>query len=500
VGVIADNGKPEQRKRRLRSSTKLPDPPSGEQPYAKSREELKGVTSEEIVLWVMTTAEWAQAMKPVLDAVDLERAERRSGRSGRRPSYSAEDIERALLFGKVSGYRTYKKTHLKLCADRTAREALGFTKSNPNLATRYENGVPSPATVSRHLRRFGHERRGGAWDKLARMLRDFHVSNFPEMQEEIRVSNVDGSRLRSRYTTPIINPVTGEIVNADAVQCPTGGYMPWSAGEKKYGKGWKHLPFASHTGVPWAWPELPPKIHEGEPTCAVQLALGDAKAVIELIPDRKLGIVTADTGFCSPEFRASLRELGFAENIHQVSHKIQSQERAEEFRKQKIAIDGYPNWFADGHRQLFCACGDGYTFGRFDMAKTGRSILRVEGSCKTCGSITITSGDWRLAGNPKRFTPIDPTNPDDEPDYLFGNPLTFDDPRSKAFGDRRFGHNEGLFGTLWKRFRLGEPRWYRTIYQAQAELGMIYSIIHVAAMEQRRRKQALALAAPPPSP
>jgi hypothetical protein len=498
--AAADEQEQPARKRRLRIPANMPAPPSGQQPYAKSRAELKGVTSEEITLWVMQAPEWTQAMKPVLDAIDQERAQRRRGRSGSRPAYSAEQIEKALLFGKVCGFTTYKETYMKLCADRKARQMLGFTQPNAKRATRHEDGVPSPATVSRHIRRFGHERRGEAWDTLARLLRDFHVANFPEMQEEMRVSDIDGSRMRTHYTTPIKDPKTGETVNEDKVQCETGGYMPYSAGEKKCGNGWRHFPLLTATAVPWAWPKLPPMIHDGEGPAATKLALEEAKDVLALIPNRKLGVLTADTNFTGHDLRAAVRQLGMVENIHMVSHKRQSEARAEEFRNEQITIDEYPNWFADGHRQIFCACGEGHTFSRFSMAKTNRSVARVEGACANCGSITITSGEWKLVQNPKQFTRVDVNKADEEPDYLLGNPLTFDDLLSKQFGNGRFGHNEGFFGTLWKRFSLGEKRWYHTIYQAQAELGMIYSIIHVSAMEQRRRKHALTLSKPPSSP
>jgi hypothetical protein len=495
MGGTTANETPE-RKQRLRIPKNLPTPPSGEQPFAKRRDELKKVTEAEIVLLVIERPEWAQAMKPMLDTLDMERAEARLGKPGGRPAYSAEEIEKALLFQKVCGYRTYKKAHMHLCADLKSREMLGFTRANAKAATRYATGVPSRATVSRHLRRFGHERRGAAWDALARLLRDFHVVNFPEMQEEMRVTNVDGSRFRTHHTTPLINPKTGVIENADDVTCWDGGHLPPSAGERKCGNGWKLLPFASHTSIPWAWPALPPMIHKSEVTEAINLVFEDVKDVLALIPERKLGLITMDGGFTSQHLREVIREIGFIENCHPVSHRKQSEERAAEFREKRIPIEGYPHWFADGHRQLHCGCGEGHLFSRTEMNRKGKTICRVEGACKTCGSITITSGKWKLAKNPTHCARVDPSNPDEEPDFLFGNPFTFDDPLANQFGNRRFGHNEGLFGTLWKRWRFGEKRWYRTVYQAQAEIGMVFSIIHVVAMEQRTRKEQLTLAPP----
>lgn len=500
MGATATNASEEAptRNHRKRYPERLPEPGSGEQPFAKKRKELQKVSAAEVVLWIMATPEWADWMKPILEAVDRERAEaRRDGRGGQ-PAYSAEDIEKALLFGKVMGFRTYKKTHAFLCADRYARQALGFTRANHKKAVRFEDGVPSRATVSRHLRRIGKERRGDAWDTLWRKLRDRHVIDFPEMQEEIRDSYLDGSAFKTHYTCPIIDPKTGEVINEDDVTCPDGGYMGKEAGEDKSGHGWNMIPPLTRTAVPWAL--TLPKIHESEKVEATKLAASEMRAVLDLIPDRKIGVLTADGGFNSPELRRELREMGVVENIHNVSHRKESEARAAALRKKRIPIEGHPTWFSDGHHQLVCKCGEAKIFRRVPPRKKGgRAVTRVEGRCKNCGSMSITSGLWRLHKNSTEWTRVNPSNPKDvaKADLLFGNPLTFDDPLANEYGNGRFGRNEGMFGTLWKRWRLGEKRWYRSAHDARSEIGMIFTIIHVVAMEQRRRKVALGLPEPP---
>lgn len=489
---------PPQKSHRLRYPAALPKPGSGEQPYAKKREELKKVSAHEVVVWVMETPEWASFVRPELEALDRERADGRKDGRGGKPAYSAEDIEKALLFGKVMGFRTYKKTHAFLCADRYARQALGFTRANHKKAVRFEDGVPSRATVSRHLRRFGKERRADIWDKFWRLLRDRHVMNFPEMLEEMLESYLDGTALRTHYTCPIFDPDTGELVNEDDITCPDGGYKAKSAGEDKSGHGWNKIPLLTRTGVPWA--ELLPKIHEGEPTVAAVLLTTEARQVLDLVPDHKLGVGTADGGFDSPQVRRAFREIGFIENIHNVSHKEDSKPRAAAERKRRIPIEGYPNWFSDGHHQLVCKCGEAEIFRRIPpLSKSGKATCRVEGRCKNCGSITITSGAWRLHKKSTEWTRVNPKDPKAvaKADLLFGNPLTFDDPIANRFGNGRFGRNEGMFGTVWKRWRLGEKRWYRSVHDMRAEIGMIYAIIHVMAMEQRQRKVALELPEPP---
>jgi hypothetical protein len=46
----------------------------------------------------------------------------------------------------------------------------------------------------------------------------------------------------------------------------------------------------------------------------------------------------------------------------------------------------------------------------------------------------------------------------DERDWAFGNPLTLNDLNAAEYGRERFGHNEGLHGTLTTRFTTSRPR------------------------------------------
>jgi hypothetical protein len=80
-------------------------------------------------------------------------------------------------------------------------------------------------------------------------------------------------------------------------------------------------------------------------------------------------------------------------------------------------------------------------------------VPRVEGQCKNCKSITITSGEWYLAQNPSMFRRVIP-GAGHEPDYLFGNPLTYHDVVGREYGHDRFGHNEGFHSMLGSRFGL----------------------------------------------
>jgi hypothetical protein len=73
-------------------------------------------------------------------------------------------------------------------------------------------------------------------------------------------------------------------------------------------------------------------------------------------------------------------------------------------------------------------------------------------------------------------------------DWRVGNPLTYEDPLSKQYGSARFGHNEGLHGTLVTRFGLlKEKAWYRDRRHAERDLLQVFCAMHALAKEQRRR-------------
>jgi hypothetical protein len=84
---------------------------------------------------------------------------------------------------------------------------------------------------------------------------------------------------------------------------------------------------------------------------------------------------------------------------------------------------------------------------------------------------------------------INPQNPKDKPDLLMGNPLTFNDRIAGEYGRRRFGHHEGFHGALVSRFGLiKDKRWFRRLDEAKIATAMTFCVMHVVALEQRRRR------------
>ncbi len=468
----------------------LPKPGSGDVPYAKSRPELAGFSEAQITRAILDSAAWQQVMRPILAELDRQRT--RPGKE--KPIYSSEELESVLLYQRVCGLGSYKRARNELAGDREeARRLLGFDKprNRKTRVVKLRDGVPSEATVSRHRARFNERRRVEAYLALERRLLEEHLA-CPELQEEALILNMDGTKIETHYTAPIIDRATKTCINDSRVTAPEAGYVPYSAGRDKSGHGWNLVSITSQTGIPLAWTVVP--LHASERDVGVAVVRELADRVTPRVP-RQLSVLSADGGFNKQELRAELRRLGIVENIHLVSHGDEPVSRANAANNnaKRVPIEGYKDWFANGHRELVCACGAGTMIKRLSLDRHGKAVVRTEGTCRKCGSITITSGDWRKAQNPDRWVRINPQNPREKPDLLMGNPLTFNDPNASEYGRRRFGHHEGFHGALVSRFGLiKDKRWFRRIDEARIATAMTFCVMHVVALEQRRRVRAAA--------
>lgn len=258
----------------------------------------------------------------------------------------------------------------------------------------------------------------------------------------------------------------------------------------KDGHGFNMVAVTTSTGLPLAY-RLTPLATKGHGEADTALAMFREEWQREVAPrlDPKLAVLTGDAAYKKPELRAQLRDFGIVENCHSVSHgkSETNKENAEKHDHTVFQIQGYRNWRANGHRELYCVCGQCKVARRISRDTNGRAVVRVEGDCPTCGSITITSGKWRTTDNPKSFVRCLPGE-EDKADWSFGNPFTFHDPTAKAFGRARFGHGEGFHGHLVTRFGLLKGKsWYRRREQAQLDFLMIFCSMHALGMEQRRR-------------
>jgi hypothetical protein len=493
----ADSGNGKQTASRLRWSGNLPKPGKGDVPWAKKRPELAPLSAAEHARILQRTRAWQELMVPECQAIDKERSAR-----GLKFLYPSEELELVLLFGRASGHLRYEETRKDLGGDDPRpREILGLTeprhaKKRPQTAhkLRLRDGVPSFTTIWRHKKRFTDERRREIWMAIERELRLEHLAT-EGLQDEALVLNLDGSPLLTHYTAPIksrkfegaLNDPDGPYGRKKRITCPDGGYVPDSAPRDKSGHGWNLVTISTTTGVPLAW-ALPP-LNASEKTTALEIVTGDFARDVAPYLQGKVKVLTADGAFHQPELRGQLRKLGIVENIHLVSHapKKKSRDRAAKFNRQRYPIEGYPNWVANGHREISCACGKGVAK-RINVGKDGEARVGVFGQCKNgCGSISIASGDWRFTED-SRFVRCNPEDLVDERDWAFGNPLTFNDLNAAEYGRKRFGRNEGMHGTLTTRFKLlYHKRWFRRAAQAQIETAMTFAIMHALALEQRRR-------------
>jgi len=482
----------------------LPAPPEAIQtPYANCREEWRGTGLGEKVRVVLDSPAWGAVMIPALDQLDNERS-----RKGPAPSYTSEELERAVLFQKLAGVSTYREARNLLAGDREqeTREALGFDQSRKRYGrgvtlVKSLDGVPSEVTIWRHLQRWGLDRHIAAYEELFQTLLEEHLAD-PDFREEARTLNIDGSTIRSHYSSDErVDKETGEI------KPPTlngGGFMPRQVDNPgSDGHGFTMVAVTTSTGLPVASRFVPLATKDQtEPSVALKLFREEWPEKIRPLLSSELAVLTGDAAYSKQALRAELRKQGIVEVCHPISHgnRDRSRERARRETASVWEIQGYRNWRANGHRELHCVCGEGKTIQRISQDKNGRAVVRTEGQCKTCGSITITSGKWKTATNPRRFVRCLPGG-EDQADWSFGNPLTFNDARARKFGTARFGHGEGFHGTLVTRFGLLKHKaWYRRREQAQRDFLMVFCGMHALAIEQRARLRKRASAAPPGTP
>jgi hypothetical protein len=490
--------KVERPKRRFALHRLLPDPRVDlRSRWTKSRPELSHLTEAQMVMDLMASDAFQKTVQPLLDRVEEERAF--SQRRKREFPYTVTEVERAMVFKAVAGINLIKELRDTLSGDDgELRATLGFDKPrNPDRPMKRMDGVPSEATLCRHRKLFDRGERAHAYKRCFELMRDQHFIEFPvEMLDEIRQLAGDGSKIEVEGVCPIYDKKTKEILNAKSVTCPDGGYVGKGSSPDHSGHGFNKHTIATATKLPLVFEVGPLPLPSEIRTCEVLLErLGED--VLSKLPVRGLGVFSADGVYSGNGVRAGVRRLGMIENIHKASHADTPEvaARVAKLRKERIKIQGKPNWFSDGLYQLVCKCEQGTLRPGYDFDKDGGVSTWTEGTCVNCGPITITSGRWRIE---KSWVRVDPSNPDDEPQLAFGNPLTYDSLVSRAYGNQRRSRQEGLNSVMATRMGLttGKRR-YKTIEDARADVAIAYALSHMLTMMQRRasRPSELPLAA-----
>lgn len=184
---------------------KLPKPPEEgdvELLYAKLQEDLRHLNDGELVMTVINTDAWQSTVGARCRELDAAADPRRA--------YTADECEKALLYQRLTGKRTYAAAREKLAGDTgaAARLTLGFDRARDHVPNRrlkdahkkLLDGVPSEYTMSRWRRvRFREAERTELYAECFMRLVEEHAEKFSEFRQELRVLGFDGSTHKTVY-------------------------------------------------------------------------------------------------------------------------------------------------------------------------------------------------------------------------------------------------------------------------------------------------------------
>ncbi len=459
---------------------------------------------------------------PALEAADAARLSPKPGESkrrGRKPSFHALDYWRLEMLRRVVASHSTQATRDWLTTDKAARTRvlLNFHKRRNHFGgkpKRWMDGVPSDGWMSDFRTKWLPEAQlADLMEQLERWALAEKLTTLPEMREECRSLHADGSKLETHATPPHLKKnKDGEVIGVTnewkknrkgervpAITAPDAGFVPYEGRNDHSGAGWNVIFVMSSKGTVLAHHNVPLNASESGTLTEMVPEVGqvldtldkakDGQA-LEMRHERELRVITTDAAFHSQETPRALRAVGIIENTHLTSHGKQksAEEEAEKRDKKRYLIDKYPNWRATGHRELACKCGKGKTSRVAEIdEKTGKATARLKGECMKCGNVLITSGLWRLSGN-RKFVKCMPDQRS-EAEWNFGNPLTFNDPLSAAYGRSRFNGQEGAFGSQFtQRFKLlKNKRWFYRQSQVDLEVAAVVTITHALSLERWRR-------------
>jgi PAS domain-containing protein len=478
----------------------LPEPSERANVYWGVKEpNLAGISKAEHTALLISQPEFKEIIGRELETIDNRNRTGYGNKMGRPSKWSALQLESILIYRRVAGLSTIKKTLVYLRADAEARLLLGLGGQ-----------LPSLATLTRYMRQHSDEgKRAELHLELDRRLRE-RVCQLPSFDEEARILGMDGSQHGTRYTAPIPErnddgELTGKIVNEKDITAETAGYV--GGNHAKSGKGWQLLGLFTEHGTPVAWDISP--LHEGETTAAERVLSSYEDEVLPHRSRENVSVCTADGGFNSNNLRNQLQNFGVVPNIHKASHKTvadtedgQTENASERERTwypfEHPSKPHYSNWQANGHGEIRCSCDEGTLKSEYPLR--GKGVVPVtKGACSTCGNATFTSGQWRRSSNRKRWVRC---YRGDEADPTIGNPLTFNNILSAEYGKDRFGFGESIHATIERRFGLLKDKsWLRNITEVKTEFAIAFSAVSVLLLERDARRQQRENVAPlPPQP
>lgn len=471
---------------------------------------MKDLTPGEIVLLIEQLEGFATVVKPFLEEVDRLRTYPRDGDLSRRkrgtaPRYHALDYWRMEMLRRVKGFTSQQGTRDWLAGDKAARTRpqLGFDTPRTHYGgkpQKWMRGIPSDGWMS------SFRRNHLPTETLARLVEALEFQGLkeklalPGMEEETLLIYLDGSVVETHATPPIISSVTGRCVNRERITAPQAGYIPKNGSNENHsGKGWNVLTISSIKGTVYAHEQVPIHWPENE---AMEFLVPRLRQVFALFPNKRLRVLSADSGFTGDLVSKALRQIGVLANIHATSHSKRERSRihAEDNDKKRYSIEGYPNWEANGHGEISCSCGHFKVSKVARLDDNGRVVSGLKGECTgegtPCRSVRIAPGDWRLVNKEKYVR----CQPGDKPNWAFGTPLTFNDSLASKYSTPRFNAQEGYFGSqMTTRFKIFKyKRWIYDQALLDLDIAAVVTIQHALSIERARRQNA-PLAAPPPA-
>ena len=480
--------------RRHKISRDLPPPRKPDNngfPFARKREVHSHGRVDVEFGYLVNSEPWQTIVGPLGAAIDLAR--RPPGTRGPKSKFGAQQVLEATIARVLLRCRSLDDTLIALCNNHPThaaiRQMIGFDHHHEARTDRRidrTDGVPDKSTVYRIIQNTDLSR-----EQIRDALRSVQheqtllLLQVPDVQEASRLLFMDTLRQQTRYTAAHYDAKTKELTNPDNITAPGAGYLAKSSGLKRAGDGFKAPILMARNGIVFLASAIP--MDNSEITAGLIAVETFGLHYRPLIRAGRV-VLVADGGFASDNLRAAIRQTGVIEIIHDVSHGSDGKKRAEREDKRKLEIAGYPNWHANGHRELHCACGKGRAERQFSNLKDGTAVLRLVGRCATCGTISITSGHWHTVRNNAGFDRIIPgqhPNPTlhEHLDLTFGNPFTYNDPIATDYGKERFGRNEGLIGTLATRFGLFDrPGYYRDAIDFEIDLYAVLCLLHAAAL------------------
>lgn len=553
---MAQSNPTEERRSRHRRLKTMPLPPEEENRFLWRHDQpaLKDLTKAEQVALFVKTRTWREVVRPFCEEIDRQTR----GRRGPKREYSAEHLEIALLYGRAFGTSSPERIRELLSGDLepsdvkrgrlSARELLGFTGGKPRHNQKHLVGVPSVRTLRRHRARMTDERRAQILEAAHKDLVQLFLEN-EDVHDDCRTLYMDGTSIFTRHQAPLYDPETKELVNAPVydvktkkklrrdpktgkrlprpVTAPEAGYRADGLESHPGGSGWQTVALIQKRGVPLAFSDSQAQVSErplGERNTDYYAA--EILPKLRLDDPRLLSVLTTDSNFYSRAYKGRLQEVGILPNIprHKRLTDGEASDAGAALNDVILPLRG-TSWHTNGHYEIACNCGRGRLAKRAFRDQQGRAVVSVEGTCETCGSVTVQAGRWRRAKNAPvaikmqkqairktlvsrrrhageisqatyerelkkhlngdYLVRVQPGDPPEQAEWSCGNFLTFNSDDAAEYADDRFGYNEAFNRALGRRFGVGEePCWHRGHAAVTADTAQAMCLIVVLSIEQ----------------